>query len=424
MDHFILKGDICYSIGPGALETVSAGYLVCVKGKSAGAFEILPEQYQNLPLIDCSGQLIVPGLIDLHTHAPQFPFRGLGMDLELIDWLNIHTFPEEAKYADMAYAKAAYRGFVQDVQRGPNARSVIFATRHVPTTVLLMDLLEESGLVTMVGKVNMDRHAPRPLVESGAAQSLADTRAWLSEIAGRHRRTTPILTPRFIPACSDALMAGLGELQREFGLPVQSHLSESRTEINWVGKLRPDAESYGHAYYRNGLFGGPVPTVMAHCVWPSDKEFALMREQKVWVAHCPQSNINLSSGIAPIRRFLEADIPVGLGSDVAGGAHTSIFRAMVDAIGVSKLYWRLVDQDAAPLTLEEAFYLGTLGGGRFFGQVGNFQPGFAFDALVIDDKAIPGRQDSMLSDRLARVVYLSDERHITRKFVNGLAVTL
>ncbi|MCL2562482.1 MAG: amidohydrolase family protein [Oscillospiraceae bacterium] len=424
MEKFVLKGDICYSTDTRTLQTAEAAYLVCVDGKSAGVFETLPEQYQDLPLIDCSGQLIMPGLVDLHVHAPQFAFRSLGMDLELIDWLNTHTFPEESKYADMAYAFSAYLAFVGDIQRGPNTRSVIFATRHVPATVLLMDLLEESGLSCMVGKVNMDRHAPEPLVETSAAQSLADTRTWLSEVAGRYSRVSPILTPRFIPSCTDELMAGLGEIHREFGLPVQSHLSENKSEIDWVGALRPEAESYGHAYYRNGLFGGDVPTVMAHCVWPTAEEFALIKQQQIRVAHCPQSNINLSSGIAPIRRYLDAGVPVGLGSDVAGGANTSIFRAMSDAIGVSKLYWRLIDQDAAPLTLEEAFYLGTLGGGRFFGEVGSFAPGFEFDALVIDDRSIPGRRDLEIADRLARVVYLSDERHIVRKFVQGAAVAL
>ncbi|MCL2568114.1 MAG: amidohydrolase family protein [Oscillospiraceae bacterium] len=424
MHNFILKGDICYSTAPTSLEIFEGGYLVCLDGTCAGVFVDLPEQYRDLSVIDCSGQLIVPGLVDLHVHAPQFPFRSLGMDLELICWLNTHTFPEEAKYMDLAYAASAYRAFVDDVRRGPNTRAVIFATRHVPATALLMDLLEASGLVTMVGKVNMDRHAPPDLVEIDAATSLADTRAWLAEVAGRYQRVSPILTPRFIPACSDALMAGLGEIQREFGLPVQSHLSENPAEVDWVMGLRPDAESYGHAYYKNGLFGGSVPTVMAHCVWPSAGEFALMKRQKVWVAHCPQSNTNLASGIAPVRRYLEAEIPVGLGSDVAAGAHTSIFRAMEDAIGASKLYWRLVDSDAAPLTLAEAFYLGTLGGGRFFGAVGSFLPGFEFDALVIDDAVIPGRVGLSIPDRLARVAHLSDARQIRRKFVRGIEIGL
>jgi len=424
MHHFVLKGDICYSTEDRGLQAAEDAYLVCVDDKSAGVFPELPERYQDLQLIDYSGQLILPGLVDLHVHAPQFSFRGLGMDLELIDWLNTYTFPEETRYGDLAYAEEAYEAFVQHIRRGPNTRSVIFATRHVPGTVLLMDLLEESGLVTMVGKVNMDRHAPDPLREADAITSLHDTRTWLRETLGQYARTTPILTPRFVPSCSDELMAGLGEIQREYALPVQSHLSENQREISWVEELVPSAESYGHAYYKNGLFGGAVPTVMAHCVWPTKSEFDLMKKQKIWVAHCPQSNMNLSSGIAPVRRYLNAGIPIGLGSDVAAGVHTSIFRGMVDAIGVSKLYWRLVDQESAPLSLEEAFYLGTRGGGSFFGKVGSFEEGFELDALVIDDHTLGSVREHGIADRLARVVYRSDERQIRRKFVQGRELDL
>lgn len=91
---FVLKGDICYSSDPKTLETIPNGYLICVDGISAGVFRDCPQAYAGLPLFDFSGGLITPGLSDLHVHAPQYSFRGLGMDLELLDWLNTHTFPE------------------------------------------------------------------------------------------------------------------------------------------------------------------------------------------------------------------------------------------------------------------------------------------------------------------------------------------
>ena len=144
-----------------------------------------------------------------------------------------------------------------------------------------------------------------------------------------------------------------------------------------------------------------------------------MRENGVYVAHCPASNTNLSSGIAPIRTYLNEGIHVGLGSDVAGGTHTSIFRAMSDAIQVSKLRWRLVDSALAPLTTAEAFYLGTAGGGSFFGKVGSFAPGYACDALVIDDSRYNFSPQLTLSDRLNRTIYLSEDRDIAHKFVQG-----
>ena len=147
-----------------------------------------------------------------------------------------------------------------------------------------------------------------------------------------------------------------------------------------------------------------------------------MRDNGVFVAHCPQSNTNLSSGIAPVRTYLDEGIQVGLGTDVAGGVGESIFRAMADAIQVSKLRWRLVDESLKPLTVEEAFYLGTKGGGAFFGKTGSFEPGYELDAVVLNDESLRHPQPLDLKDRLERFIYISDERHIDAKYVAGCQV--
>ena len=423
LHSFVLKGDICYSRSLNQLETVPNGYLVCLDGISQGIFQECPAEFAQLPFFDHTGRLITPGLVDLHVHAPQYTFRGLGMDLELLDWLNTHTFSEEAKYRDLAYAKKAYQRFVNDVKVGPNTRACIFATMHQEATLLLMDLLEESGLVTWTGKVNMDRNGTVELQEASAEASAADTRKWLETAFTRYRRTKPILTPRFIPSCTDELMNALREIQQTYKLPVQSHLSENQGEVEWVKELCPNPQGYGHAYDDFGLFGGPnCPTIMAHCVLSDADEAALMKKNGVYIAHCPASNTNLSSGVAPIRRYLREGLHVGLGSDVAGGTHTSIFRAMADAIQVSKLRWRLVDSSLEPLTAAEAFYLGTIGGGSFFGKVGSFAPGYECDAIVIDDTRYTDPAECSLKDRLERTIYLSEDRDVIHKFVQGAAL--
>lgn len=419
---FILRGDLCWSKGPDRVETMRDGYLVSVDGVSQGVFREIPEEYAHLPMADRAGKLVVPGLTDLHVHAPQYTFRGLGMDLELLEWLDTVTFPEEARYAELSYAQAAYGRFVEDLRRGPNTRACIFATLHTPATVLLMDLLEESGLVTLVGKVNMDRNSPDNLREESADASYRETAAWVEHTAGKYRRTGPILTPRFIPSCTDALMEKLGTLQREYRLPVQSHLSENAGEVAWVRELCPESKSYGDAYDRFGLFGGDAPTIMAHCVLSGEEEQALMKERGVYIAHCPSSNTNLSSGVAPAGKYLREGQRVGLGSDMAGGTHGSIFRAMSDAIQVSKLRWRLQDQSIRPLTAAEAFYLGTVGGGSFFGRVGSFEPGYELDAVVLDDSRLGTPRPLTLEERLEKVIYLSEDRDVAGKYVQGRQV--
>ncbi|MCI8884791.1 MAG: amidohydrolase family protein, partial [Dorea sp.] len=349
--------------------------------------------------------------------------RGLGMDLELLEWLDTHTFPEESRYKDLDYAEKAYGIFAEDLKQSATTRAVVFGTVHVPATGLLMEKLEDTGLVTYVGKVNMDQNSTDDLRETDAVTALDATAAWIEETKGKYQNTRPILTPRFAPTCSGPLMEGLGKLQREYGLPVQSHLSENLSEIEWVKELFPWSSCYGDVYEHYGLFGGQAKTVMAHCVHSSDTEVELMKKKGVYVAHCPQSNINLSSGIAPIRRYLEEGIPVGLGTDMAGGANISMFRCMADAVGVSKLYWRLADQGKRPLAMEEVFYLATKGGGSFFGKAGSFEEGYELDALVLDDKGIRSTRTLGTKERLERCIYLAEEgKRLAGKYAAGKKV--
>ncbi len=420
---FALKGTVCYSKDKTRLVITENAYLVCENGVSAGVFPELPEKYQGIPCRDTNGCLIIPGLTDLHVHAPQYSFRGMGMDLELLDWLNTITFPEESKYAEPDYAASAYTIFAEDIKKSATTRASVFATLHTEATELLMDLLEETGLKAFVGKVNMDRNSPPALQEKSASASVRDTISWLEETAGKYQNVKPVLTPRFIPSCSDELMKALAEIQKAYHLPVQSHLSENTGEIAWVKELCPSTSFYGEAYDRFGLFGGEqCPTIMAHCVHCPDEEITLMKERGVYIAHCSQSNTNLSSGVAPVRRYLDEGLHVGLGSDIAAGSSISILRAMADSIQTSKLRWRLSDHSLKPLTLEEAFYMATIGGGSFFGKTGSFLEGYEFDAVILDDTSLKHPQTLTARERLERLVYLSDDRNITGKYVSGTKI--
>ena len=160
--------------------------------------------------------------------------------------------------------------------------------------------------------------------------------------------------------------------------------------------------------------------MMAHCVYSTPSEIKRIKRNGVWVAHCPSSNMNIASGIAPVRRYMDEGLRIGLGSDVAGGTVESVFRAVTDAIQVSKLYWRYIDSGAKPLTFPEALYLATKGGGSFFGGVGSFEEGYAFDALVLDDSAEPTPRPLPVRSRLERAFYLGlDRGGIVMKYVDG-----
>ena len=426
MKDFILKGNICYSVSPSELITKKDAYVVCKDGKSCGVFEEIPSEYKNLPVTDYGDKLVIPGLIDLHVHASQYAYRGLGMDLELLDWLEKYAFPEESKYASEDYAHKAYSIFASQMKKSATTRACIFATCHRVGTEILMKLMEETGLITYVGKVNMDREAPDIIREKNADFSAEETCRWIEESEAEFKNTKPVITPRFVPSCTDELMEKLGEIQKKYGVPVQSHISENLGEIEFVHALRPDNEFYGDVYDEYGLFGRDyendreVKTVMSHCVWSGDKEVDLMKRNGVFVCHCPASNMNVASGIAPVRAYLDKGLKMGLGSDVAGGQTESLFRAITDTVQVSKLRWRLVDQSLKPLTFEEAFYLATKGGGEFFGKVGSFEEGYEFDAVILDDSCAPHPQELNLAQRMERAAYLSvDLMGVSGKYVAG-----
>ena len=418
----ILKGDFIYSKSQTELEMIKDGFLLANEKEIIGLYTELPKEYKEERIEDYTGKLIIPGFTDLHVHAPQYTFRGLGMNMELIPWLNTYTFPAEAKYADVNYAKKTYPRFVEDLKNSTTTRAGIFGTIHVESTKYLMDLIEESGVVAGVGKVNMDRNSPENLCE-GTEESLENTRRWLSEIEGRYDRVFPILTPRFIPSCSDRAMEGLETICRETGLPVQSHLSENISEIDWVQELHPDTSCYAEAYDKYGLCGSMSKTIMAHCVHSdrSEKEMELLRKNQVWVAHCPESNMNLASGVAPIKKMMKENVRIGIGTDIAAGSKLSMFAAMADAIKASKLRWVYVDKEESPLTVSEVFYLATVGGGSFFGKAGSFEKGYEFDAVVIDDSNLSDTEMS-LYERLERLIYMAEESRIIRKYVRGQQV--
>lgn len=416
--NFAIYGDIIYSTGLNSVSSYHDHYLICENGISQGIYKKLPDKYKGIKTYDFHDDLVIPGLIDLHLHAPQYAFIGLHMDEELINWLNKYTFPEEAKYKNLEYAKEAYDIFINDLKFSPTTRFNIFSTIHVPATIYLMKHLDKLGMKGYVGKVNMDRNCPKNLCEN-TKKSIKDTISWINETIN-FKNVKPIITPRFIPSCTNELMTGLSELISIYNLPVQSHLNENRSEIKWVQSLLPSSKSYENAYDMFGMLGSKTNTVMAHYVWPTHKELKKMKERNVWIAHSPSSNKNLSSGIAPIKEYITSGLKIGLATDVAAGSYLSIFRAMEDAITASKIRTALIDKKYKSITLKEAFYLATLGGGSFFGKVGSFKKGYEFDALVLDESSIKTILMPKLNliDRLERFVYNSNGR-LKAKFVNG-----
>ncbi|XER07601.1 Guanine deaminase [Sporomusa rhizae] len=418
----IIKGNIAFTPRFGKLEVRENSFIV-IEGKQVkGIYCELPAEYKNISVTDYQDALIIPGLVDLHFHAPQFANRGLGFDLELLPWLEGYTFPEEAKFINAAYAQEVYKKVVTELWKWGTTRVVLFGTIHKEATAKLMELLAQAGLGGYVGKVNMDRNSPDILIET-TEQSLTATEDYIKDTVDRYQLVKPILTPRFVPTCTPELMAGIAKLAKKYNLPVQSHLSENAGEIAWVKELHPECQNYASVYHKFGLFG-QQPTIMAHCVYNDDTEIELMAKSKVYVAHCPYSNNNLASGIAPVRKYIDNGIIVGLGTDVAGGHEVSMAKVMAMAVQVSKLKWLATDKKEKFFTIPEVFYMATKGGGSFFGKVGSFEDGYEFDALVIDDSCleVSAYNRYSIEERLSRFLYIGDYKNIVARYIAGAKI--
>lgn len=417
MNNMVLKGDIAFTPSKDKIEIHKNSYIVVEEGKVIDICNELDNSYKDYPLKDFTGKMIIPGFVDLHLHAPQYPNMGLGLDKELLQWLDTYTFPEEGKYSDLDYARKVYSRLINDLWRFGTTRAVVFSSIHKESSKLLMDMFIESGLGAYVGKVNMDQNTAEELIED-TKKSLEDTEEILKEYMNKSELVKPIITPRFIPTCSKEMLKALGELAMKYDAPVQSHLNENRSEVMWVKELFPMSENYASVYNEFNLLG-QTKTIMAHCIYSTDEEIELMGKNKVYAVHCPYSNYNLSSGIMPVRKYLDNEVPVGLASDISGGNSLSMMNTIGSTIQASKMKWLDTDKELAPLTFNEGFYLGTKGGGSFFGKVGSFEKGYDFDALIIDDSYLSGINELSMEERLQKIIYTGDDRNIIERYVKG-----
>lgn len=427
---FALKGNLIYTPTPEKFEVLEPGYLVCEDGLIAGIFEELPEMYKDIEVTDYKDALIIPGLSDLHIHAPQYGFRGMGHYIPRngwTTWFDLYAFPEESHYSDTEYARKAYTRLANDMLKTTTTRFAMFATLHRPATEILMELLSERGFAGYVGKLNMDRNSLPGYMET-TQETIEETIKWLENCKDRFGDVKPIVTPRYTPTSTDASMEVLGEIVAHYQVPVMSHLSEGLNEIEWVNSLKPGLSCYGEAYDMYGMFGSVTPTIMAHCVYPNEAEMELMANRNLTVAHCPQCNISLGN-IAPIVKYMEKGIKVGLGTDVAGGDTLELLRHIPWVISASYARWNLTERkgpmdEPEGLDLPAAFYLASKGGGSFFdGKAGSFEKGFYFDAVVIDDSRLADDLHTYNSiERLERMTRMGDDRELFAKYINGRKV--
>lgn len=415
----ILKGTIISAPRLGMLECLPGGCMLLDEdGTILDIQKSIREEWRGQVILDCGDQLILQSFADMHLHAPQYPMLGMGVDRPLLEWLNRYAFPTEARFADLDYARRVYQKLAAELVANGTTRVAMFSSLHTDATLVLMEELERAGVTGVVGKVNMDRNGGPDLQET-TEESERETLRWL-DACGKFRRVRPILTPRFTPSCTDELMAWLGALAAERGLRVQSHLSENRAEMAWVRQLHPDCAQYWQTYEKYGLWSDR--TIMAHCVYSDERERAAMKAHNVLAVHCADSNINICSGVAPVRQMLEEGVWVALGSDISGGAQLPMMQVITASIRASKAKRIESGWSLDFLTAAEGYYLGTTAGHRYFGGGNGFAVGDKLHAIVVDDRRFIDPRPLTPEERLERALYQTTAGDIVAVFSEGKRV--
>ena len=446
---FAIRGTLIHAPSAGDIEVLEnallavddGGRIAAVTGPGQPDYGKLEQTAREAGKLEAlsAGEYLLPGLVDTHVHAPQWPQLGKALDRPLDEWLQKYTFPLEASYADADFAERVYRSLVHTLIANGTTTAMYYATIHLDASMRLAEICLEMGQRALVGKVAMDNpeQCPDYYRDASAGQGLEDTGSFIEQVVGMPgnagRLVLPVITPRFIPACTDEMLLGLGDLAQRTGCHVQTHCSEGDWEHGYV------LERYGKTDTLSlDGFGLLTPqTVLAHCDFIDDADMGVIKEAETGIAHCPLSNLYFANAVFPARKALDRGLQVGLGTDIAAGANPGILHNCQVAVTASRALEDGVNPDlpstergtaGARIDFREAFWMATAGGGEALGlKVGKFVEGYAFDAIVVDTGAPDGNliiwedmDDG--DDILQKIIYNADRRNIKRVWVQGEAV--
>ena len=426
-----VRADVLQAPAPGVAELLRGQVITVVDGVIT---DMSPAQALEPHVPARLDGVLMPGLVDTHIHAPQWPQLGVGLDLGLERWLFDLTFPLEARCADTGYAVDVWNHMVPTLLGLGTTTAVYHASTHVEATTALAEACVRHGQRAVIGRVAMDHPEGTPewYRDADAAAAVSASRRSIDEIRGLGSSLVqPIITPRFIPACSDAALVGLGELAADTGVTVQTHAAESDWQHGAV--MERTGLRDVHALESFGLLRDH--TVLAHGTHVDASDLSRLAATGAGVSHCPLSNSYFANAVFPARRVLDAGVRVGLGTDVAGGPSASLWHNAAHAVTVSRMLSDGVDPNGAVhrgdvrIDAATAMWMATSGGADLVGlPVGLLAIGRRFDALqvVVDDRSgvrsvspESRAHDDIAAEWLERVMRAPDVRAV---WVDGIAV--
>lgn len=442
----IFQGTAFSSKSPKEVQILK-DFLFCIDANGLIAKVVAPDDQDYQALLTAyqdednfhrlaKGQYFLPGFIDLHVHAPQWAQAGTALDIPLYDWLHTYTFPIEAKFADMNFAKNVYENLVSTLLANGTTTVLYFATIHKEASLLLAEICAKKGQRGLVGKVVMDDPEQNPdyYRDANTQSALADTEEFIIAVKELAKSTKqgvyPVVTPRFIPSCTDEALKGLGELATKYDTHIQSHCSESDWEHNYV----VERFSKNDAFALNDFGLLREKSIMAHCNFLNDNDAELFAKTGTAIGHCPISNAYLSNSVMPIAHLHTKGIDIGLGTDISGGFSPSLFDNARQAVISSRMLEEGVDPvlpadqrgvSASRITINEAFYFATAGGGESLSlPIGRLAEKFVWDAQIIDTTLSAAKlpifdPQEDLHDVFQKIMYLARPENIIAVWVQG-----
>ncbi|MGG3800797.1 guanine deaminase [Metabacillus fastidiosus] len=442
----VFQGTAFSSKSPKEVEILK-DYLFCINEEGMIEKTVAPETDEYQTLLNsyegnenfhrlAEGQYFLPGFVDLHVHAPQWAQSGTALDIPLYDWLNTYTFPIESKFSNLDFAKNVYEDVVNTLLANGTTTALYFATVHKEASLLLAQICAEKGQRGLVGKVVMDNPDQNPEYyrDADTETALADTEEFILAVKQLAKSVKqgvyPVVTPRFIPSCTNDALKGLGELAAKHDTYIQSHCSESDWEHGYVQDRFDKNDAF--ALHDFGLLR--EKSVMAHCNFLNDDDAELFAETGTAVCHCPISNAYFANSVIPIAHLHSKGVEIGLGSDISGGFSPSLFDNARQAVMSSRMLEDGVntalpaEERGVPnsrITINEAFYLATAGGGEGLSlPIGRLAENYVWDAQIIDTSLPSAKlpiyeENEALHDIFQKIMYLSRPENIREVWVQG-----
>jgi 5-methylthioadenosine/S-adenosylhomocysteine deaminase len=366
--------------------------------------DAIGREFRGSETIDAAGQVVLPGLINTHTHAPMVLFRGLADDLALMEWLTKYIFPAEAKTVSPEFVRAGTRlAALEMIQSG----TTTFADMYYFEEEVAKET-KAAGMRGVLGETVIQF----PVADAKTpAEALARSETFIKAFKG-DPLITPAVAPHAIYTNDAATLTKARDLSKRYGVPTLIHLAETQDEVETIQEQHKQSP----VAYLDGLGFLSPGVLVAHGVWVSDAEVAILKSRGVGVAHNPESNMKLASGTAPVPAYLRAGVALGLGTD---GAASNNDLDMFEAMRMASMLHKLHTMDPRVVSAKEALQMATIGGARALGmerQIGSLEPGKRADLIVV---AMSAARQTPIYDPISHLVYVTRGDDVRTTIVNG-----